>query len=132
MDSLKYVMKQWSLHWEKCTEWPRVRFFFFFLKKTFILFIYFWLPWALGFSCSTQGPRCLSSCSAQALLLCNMWNLPSLTKDQTLVPCIGRQVCNHWTTREVPTCKDFVFYITNPMDLDLRILELGLLFLHSL
>ena len=24
------------------------------------------------------------------------------TKDGTLVPCIGRQIHNHWTTREVP------------------------------
>ena len=25
-----------------------------------------------------------------------------LTRDQTCVPCIGRQSLNHWTTREVP------------------------------
>lgn len=28
---------------------------------------------------------------------------PSWTKDQTGVPCIGRQTRNQWTTREVPT-----------------------------
>jgi len=25
----------------------------------------------------------------------------SQTRDQTRVPCIGRQILNHWTTREV-------------------------------
>ena len=25
----------------------------------------------------------------------------SQTRDQTCVPCIGRQILNHWTTREV-------------------------------
>ena len=29
-------------------------------------------------------------------------NLSSLTRDQARVPCIARQVLNHWTTREVP------------------------------
>ena len=24
-----------------------------------------------------------------------------LTRDQTHVPCIGRQILNHWTTREI-------------------------------
>ena len=26
----------------------------------------------------------------------------SQTRDQTHVPCIGRRILNHWTTREVP------------------------------
>ena len=30
-----------------------------------------------------------------------MWDLSSLTRDQTHVPFIGRQILNHWTTREV-------------------------------
>ena len=29
-----------------------------------------------------------------------MWDLISLTRDQTRAPCIGR-LLNHWTTREV-------------------------------
>ena len=33
-----------------------------------------------------------------------MWDLTSLTRDQTCTPCIGRQSVNHWTTREVPGC----------------------------
>ena len=32
-----------------------------------------------------------------------MWGLSSQTRDQTHVPCIGRQILNHWTAREVPT-----------------------------
>ena len=32
-----------------------------------------------------------------------MWDLNSLTRDQTCTPCIGRQGLNHWTTREVPS-----------------------------
>ena len=33
-----------------------------------------------------------------------MWDLSSLTRDGTCVPCFGRQILNHWTTREVPGC----------------------------
>ena len=32
----------------------------------------------------------------------HMWDLSSLTGDQTLTPCTGGQSLNHWTTREVP------------------------------
>ena len=31
-----------------------------------------------------------------------MWDLSSLTRDRTRVPCIGRRILNHWTTREIP------------------------------
>ena len=31
-----------------------------------------------------------------------MWDLNSLTRAQTCIPCIGRLILNHWTTREVP------------------------------
>ena len=44
----------------------------------------------------------LSSCGARALLPLSMWNPSSLTRDQTWVSCIGRQILNHWTTKEVP------------------------------
>ena len=30
-----------------------------------------------------------------------MWDLSSTTKDRTLIPCLGRQILNQWTTREV-------------------------------
>ena len=32
----------------------------------------------------------------------------SWTRDRTRVPCIGRWIPNHWTTREVPPHKSFV------------------------
>ena len=31
-----------------------------------------------------------------------MWDLSSLTRDKTHIPCIGRRILNHWTTREIP------------------------------
>ena len=33
-----------------------------------------------------------------------MWDLSSLTGNQTCAPCIRRQNLNHWTAREVPMC----------------------------
>ena len=33
-----------------------------------------------------------------------MWDLNSLPRDRTPVPCIGRWILHHWTTREVPGC----------------------------
>ena len=36
-----------------------------------------------------------------------MWDLSSLTRDWTHVPCIGRWILNHWTTREVPIIGHF-------------------------
>ena len=67
-------------------------------------------------SCSLQGLLLLwrtgsragrlSSCPVRAYGMWNvehgMWNLSSLTKDWAGVPCIGRWILNHWTTREVP------------------------------
>ena len=32
-----------------------------------------------------------------------MWDLSSLTRDRTHIPSNGRQILNHWTTREVPS-----------------------------
>ena len=31
-----------------------------------------------------------------------MWDLSSPTRGQIHVPCLARQILNHWTTREVP------------------------------
>ena len=39
----------------------------------------------------------LSSCGSTA---CGVCNLPGAL-DQTCVPCIGRRILNHWTTRQV-------------------------------
>ena len=55
----------------------------------------------------------ISSCSALASLVaaCGL-SCPGAcgisvpwTRDQTQVPCTGRQIFNHWTTREVPSWK---------------------------
>ena len=48
--------------------------------------------------------------SAQALVVvaCDFVNPrhvgSSQTRGRTHVPCIGRRILNHWTTREVPAC----------------------------
>ena len=40
-------------------------------------------------------------CGGQASLPHGMWELSSPTRDQTYVLCIGRQIFNNWTTREI-------------------------------
>ena len=39
-----------------------------------------------------------------------MWDLSPLTRDQTYIPCIGRQILKHWTTREVLCFLIFFFF----------------------
>ena len=36
-----------------------------------------------------------------------IWDLSSLIRDLTHIPCIGRQSLNHWATKEVPK----IFYV---------------------
>ena len=55
--------------------------------------------------------RELSSCGARAYLPHCMWDLSSPTRDWTHVPCIGRWILYHWTTREVPVPAFFQFCI---------------------
>jgi len=50
----------------------------------------------------------LPGCGARAELLQGMWDLSSLTRDRTLVPCVAGQILNHWTTREVPGMLPFI------------------------
>ena len=72
--------------------------------------------WGTLSSCGVWASYCrgFSPCRAQALrvqtqkLWCIGWLSSrhvgsSCTRDQTCVPCIGRQIPNHWTTREVQT-----------------------------
>ena len=60
----------------------------------------------MGFS---PPRRCgLSSCSVWAELSGSLWDFNSLTRNQTHAPCFGRQILNHWTTREVPIL--FILY----------------------
>ena len=89
--------------------------FLFILIKHFIifkiLFTYFWLHWVFSI-CS--GWRLVLGCGARTLdnqasvtlvhgLNCSqgMWDLPRI-RDRTRVPCLGRQILNQGTIREVP------------------------------
>ena len=74
------------------------------------LLIYFWLHWVLVAVCT------FSYCSGWSLVgaqefwckgLVALWH-DSWTRDQTHVPCIGRQIPNHWTTRKSSFCLSFM------------------------
>ena len=58
-----------------------------------------------------------SSGGTQAELPCGVWDLSSLTRDQTCIS-IERQILNHWTTREVPA----LLFLLSPL-FQLRIFE---------
>ena len=49
-----------------------------------------------GMSFAEHG---LSTCGMRVQLLCSMWDLRSLNRDQTHIPCVARWILNHWTTR---------------------------------
>ena len=53
----------------------------------------------------------LSSCGVRALLLRSMWN-SSRMRDRTCVPCIGRWILNHCTTREAPNLRFLTSHCT--------------------
>lgn len=86
----------------------------------------------LGLHCSTRALPCgvehglvcgahgLSSCRARTSLVVahtlilphGTWDLSFLTRDQTWVTCIGRQILNHQTTRK-PYIGSYSFYFFN-------------------
>ena len=83
----------------------------------------------------------LSNCSTWVQLPCSMQDLSSPLRDRTWVPCIGRRILTHWTTREVPPlfwsllpqfsllflfCCDSYSFISEPVTLRLFSLQ-GLL-----
>ena len=81
-------------------------------KKYLSLFLFF-ISFALGLSCIVQDfslqptdslvvASGLPSYGTQAYLLHGMWDLSSLTRDWTHIPCIAKWILNHWTTRKVP------------------------------
>ena len=45
---------------------------------------------------------------------CATCRISSPTRDRTRVPCIGRQILNHWTTREVPHLVFLLAELGNP------------------
>ena len=57
--------------------------------------------WHALSSLQYTGFTLLAVCGLHKLLP-GMWYLSSLTKDRTHVPSIGRQIHNHWSTREIP------------------------------
>ena len=61
------------------------------------------LLWGVGFSPvvapGRQSKPGLDCCSLWGELPYSMCDLNSLTRDRTWVPCAGRQILNHWTTR---------------------------------
>ena len=91
-----------------------------------VLYLFLLFIWLCRLSCRARVIHCdsrgsslvvahrLCSCDAQATdsmpaqLPCGTWGLSSPIRDQTSVPCIGRWILNHWTTREVLTV---IFYI---------------------
>ena len=58
-------------------------------------------PWGSQTLLMAHGLRASGSVVA-AKHATSVWGLSSWTRDQTHVPCIARQVLNHWTSREVP------------------------------
>ena len=90
----------------------------------FLLFMYLAVS---GLGCGTPDLHCvlcdlsfrhtdsllvvcrLCSCGMWSYLLHSMWDLNSLTRNQTHVPCIARQILNNRTTREIPHHLFFFF-----------------------
>ena len=58
--------------------------------------------------------QCMDSLVVALRLICSsdMWDLSFLTRDKTYVPCIARQILNHWTTRENHI---FLFFISSSL-----------------
>ena len=56
--------------------------------------------WAVGAQASVTATHGLS---------CPTTRRSSRTRDGTCVPCTGRWILNHWTTREVPSYLIFKF-----------------------
>ena len=86
---------EWTF--SSCSEWS-------------LLFIWCALGsclWWLLLLQSTSSRLVGFSTCCWAQLPWGMWNLSSWSRDRTHVPCIGRWIPNHWTTREVPKNGDF-------------------------
>ena len=105
--------------------WPTKHFHILPLKCMYVcmyvfiyLFIYFWLSQLHQvesfvaehrlLSSGAWAPECLGPVVAACWLSCphGMWDIGSQTRDRTHIACIGKQIFNHWTTREVPYIRD--------------------------
>ena len=69
-----------------------------------IFLFFFWLVWVFVVAHGLLCNYCceLSSCTCRLCgpVACRILSFP--TRDRTCTPCVGRQVLNHWTSREVP------------------------------
>ena len=74
-------------------------------KVVFCFYLRFWLCWVFVAAC-----RNMHVCDSLAQLPLSMWDLSSLTRDRTLLPCIGRWILNLWNTREVPPAPTFFWF----------------------
>ena len=78
--------------------------------------IFCWGVWApesvgsvvCGHTASLVEALRLSSCGGHVQLPRSRWDLNSPTRDRTHVPCVGRWILYHWTTREVPISGNFL------------------------
>ena len=73
----------------------------------FNIYLFIWLHRVLVAACGIFRCRAGSLVVARALertglVARGVWDLSSPTRDQTRVPCSGRPILNHWTSREVP------------------------------
>ena len=50
--------------------------------------------------------------------------LSTQTRDRTRVPCIGRKIPNHWTTREAPQFSFFVCVFKNAHNIKFTLLAI--------
>ena len=88
----------------------------FILSFSFIFFMHFWA--VLGLCCGVAASPVAMQCKdfssgfsvrglsehAHPVVVacgCGMWDLSSVTSDQTHIPCIGKWIPNHWTTGEI-------------------------------
>ena len=80
----------------RVTSKPITKFFFSFFFKAFLtwtIFSLYWISYSVA-SALVFWPR-------------GMWDLRSLIRDPTCIPCTGRWSPNHWSTREVPITNFF-------------------------
>ena len=91
--------------------WLRSYFSFFFFQDLFIYLIYFWPCWVFIAVCRLLAAvaslpvenRLQSTRSVVVGLVALRHVGSSQTRDQTCVPCIGKQFLNLWTTSEAPS-----------------------------
>ena len=73
-----------------------------FLKWNFKKYLFIWLHQVLIAVCGIFSVSCEMFHWGPHGSTCALWDLNSLTRGQTYVPCTARWILNHGTTREVP------------------------------